>query len=113
MGRLFVEYLEGSHLYACVRCGCHLSRKDDVVSKAFHGRHGKAYLFERACNVEPSIMEDRALMTGLHTVADLSCIRCHSYVGWFYVWAQESSQQYKIDKVILEKAQLKKVLWET
>jgi hypothetical protein len=38
-------------------------------AQQFHGRHGKAYLFENTVmNVKLSHKEDRILMTGLHTV---------------------------------------------
>lgn len=38
-------------------------------------------------NVSTGPREDRILLTGLHTVADISCNDCHSVVGWKYVRA--------------------------
>ncbi|KAJ6900176.1 LOW QUALITY PROTEIN: hypothetical protein NC652_026339 [Populus alba x Populus x berolinensis] len=46
MGRLFVESLEG-RIYSCKHCRTHIALYDDIVSKSFHCRHGKAYLFKK------------------------------------------------------------------
>ena len=29
--------------------------------------------------------EDRMMMTGMHTVVDIYCVKCGSYLGWRYV----------------------------
>jgi hypothetical protein len=34
-------YLDGPQVYACAQCRTHLSSHDDIISKSFHGRHGK------------------------------------------------------------------------
>jgi hypothetical protein len=44
----------------------------------------------------------RQLVTGAHTVADISCRTCGSVLGWKYVEAEEESQRYKVGKFILE-----------
>ena len=49
-------------------------------------------------------MEDRILITGLHTVADIHCNSCETVLGWKYEHAFEHSQKYKEGKYILEKA---------
>jgi Yippee zinc-binding/DNA-binding /Mis18, centromere assembly len=46
------------------------------------------------------------LITGLHSVCDISCTRCHSIVGWTYAKAYEQSQKYKEGKFIVEKINL-------
>ncbi|KAH0686067.1 hypothetical protein KY285_016611 [Solanum tuberosum] len=46
MGRLFVLTLEGK-IYSCKHCGTHLALSENIVSKSFHCRHGKAYLFSK------------------------------------------------------------------
>ncbi|XP_048622623.1 protein yippee-like At3g11230 [Brassica napus] len=74
---------------------------DDVVSKIFQSRHGKAYLFR--ANVYAEKKENRMMMTGLHTVADIYFVKCGSYVGWRYEFAFEKNQQYKEGKSILER----------
>ncbi|ELR16401.1 Yippee putative zincbinding protein [Acanthamoeba castellanii str. Neff] len=108
MGKVFKTYLSGSVVYTCSRCNSHLARADEIVSKAFQGRHGQAYLFSSVVNVSTGPREDRILLTGLHTVADISCNDCHSVVGWKYEEAVEESQQYKVGKYILEKTKLAK-----
>jgi len=34
-------YLDGPQVYTCGNCRTHLSSHDDIISKSFHGRHGK------------------------------------------------------------------------
>ncbi|KAL8470391.1 hypothetical protein ACS0TY_033027 [Phlomoides rotata] len=46
MGRIFEVTLEGK-IYSCKHCGTHLALTDDIVSKSFHCRHGRAYLFSK------------------------------------------------------------------
>ncbi len=57
--------------------------------KAFQGQHGKAYLFHKVVNITEGTVEDRSMTTGLHTVADVSCLTCGSTVGWKYVRERE------------------------
>ncbi|XP_042066666.1 protein yippee-like isoform X2 [Salvia splendens] len=66
-------------------------------------RHGKAYLFNKVVNVSVGEQEDRMMMTGMHTVADIFCVGCGSIVGWKYEAAHEESQEYKVGKYILER----------
>ncbi|CAA6673652.1 unnamed protein product [Spirodela intermedia] len=56
-----------------------------------------AFLFSHAMNVEVGPKEDRQLMTGLHTVAD--------------IYSYEESQKYKEGKFILEKSKIMKENW--
>jgi len=53
-------------------------------------------------------MEDRILLTGLHSVRDLFCISCETLIGWKYEEAYEESQRYKVGKFIIEKAKMLK-----
>eukprot|EP00694_Reclinomonas_americana_P000589 EC784045.1.p1 GENE.EC784045.1~~EC784045.1.p1 ORF type:complete len:71 (+),score=8.86 EC784045.1:112-324(+) len=43
-----------------------LAQQDEVISKSFHGRHGRAYLMNNVVNVSTGEREDRILITGLH-----------------------------------------------
>jgi hypothetical protein len=47
MGHLHLMYLEAEKVYGCARCKIHLSEINEIVSKGFQGRHGKAYLFNK------------------------------------------------------------------
>lgn len=102
MGRLFLVHLEGQ-IYSCKHCRTHLALYQDIVSKAFHSRHGKAYLFSKVVNVAAGENEDRQMLTGMHTVADIFCVGCGSIVGWTYETAHEKSQKYKEGKSVLER----------
>ena len=57
-------------------------------------------------NVSVGPAEDRRLMTGLHSVCDISCKRCKTTIGWTYAKAYEPSQKYKEGKFIVEKIHL-------
>ncbi|XP_031103671.1 protein yippee-like At3g08990 isoform X1 [Ipomoea triloba] len=105
MGRLFLLFLEGS-FYSCKYCQAHLAVTDDIISKSFHSRHGKAYLFENVVNVFEGEREERMMMTGMHTVVDIYCVGCCSLLGWKYESAEDKSQKYKEGKFILERFQI-------
>eukprot|EP01112_Ceratiomyxa_fruticulosa_P015864 TRINITY_DN4731_c0_g2_i1.p1 TRINITY_DN4731_c0_g2~~TRINITY_DN4731_c0_g2_i1.p1 ORF type:complete len:114 (-),score=8.21 TRINITY_DN4731_c0_g2_i1:742-1083(-) len=108
MGRLFKTYLTGTPFFCCHKCSSHLALHDDIMSKSFQGRHGTAYLFSKCVNITVGQSEERQLTTGLHTVADISCIDCGGVLGWKYEGAQEESQKYKVGKFILERALIQK-----
>jgi hypothetical protein len=99
-------YLEGPRVYSCAHCRTHLTSHDDIISKSFHGKQGRAFLFDQCINMTIGNAEDRLLMTGLHSVADISCKRCKTVIGWTYLKAYERSQKYKEGKYIIEKIHL-------
>ncbi|CAL0319532.1 PREDICTED: protein yippee-like At4g27745 [Lupinus angustifolius] len=103
--------LIGPRLYSCCNCRNHVSLHDDIISKAFQGRNGRAFLFSHAMNIVTGPKEDRNLMTGLHTVADVHCGDCREVLGWKYERAYEASQKYKEGKFILEKSKIVKENW--
>ncbi|GAB4826166.1 hypothetical protein Ancab_009033 [Ancistrocladus abbreviatus] len=98
--------LSGPRLYCCCKCRNNVSFHDDIISKSFQGRHGRAFLFSHAMNVVIGPREDRQLMTGLHTVADIHCGDCNEVLGWKYLRAYEASQKYKEGKFIFEKLKI-------
>ncbi|XP_042481619.1 protein yippee-like At5g53940 isoform X1 [Macadamia integrifolia] len=83
MGRVFLVELDG-RVYKCKFCRSHLALADDLVSKAFHCRRGKAYLFNTAVNIIIGAKEERMMLYGMHTVADVFCCCCGQIVGWKY-----------------------------
>jgi len=99
-------YLDGPRIYTCGECRTHLTSHDEIISKSFHGRHGRAYLFDQCVNMTIGPPEDRRLMTGLHSVNDIFCKRCKTLIGWTYSKAYEQSQKYKEGKFIIEKIHL-------
>uniref|UniRef100_A0A7R9VRM0 Protein yippee-like n=1 Tax=Chlamydomonas euryale TaxID=1486919 RepID=A0A7R9VRM0_9CHLO len=104
MGRPFYEHLGDGHVYSCAVCRVPIVRKEALLSKAFHARSGKAYLFHHAANVFTGPQEERMMTTGMHLVSDIFCVSCCSLIGWRYDFAYEKSQKYKEDKVILERS---------
>ncbi|GMH18940.1 hypothetical protein Nepgr_020781 [Nepenthes gracilis] len=102
MGRLFLITLEG-RVYSCKHCQTNLAHADDIISKNFHCRHGKAYLFDKVVNVNHGKKEERMMITGMHTVVDIFCVGCGAIVGWKYEAAHEKPQKYKEGKFILER----------
>ncbi|OBT80986.1 hypothetical protein VF21_00272 [Pseudogymnoascus sp. 05NY08] len=100
----------------CSTCATDLAFASQIISKAFTGRHGRAYLVSPPPsphgadkNTQPSLINitvgrpmSRQLATGAHVVADISCAICEKVVGWKYVDAREEGQKYKVGKFILE-----------
>ncbi|KAL8032081.1 hypothetical protein ABFX02_13G071300 [Erythranthe guttata] len=105
MGRIFVVYLEGQ-IYICKFCKTHLALAHELVSRAFHCRRGKAYLFNNVVNITVGPHEERMMLSGMHTVADIFCCCCGQIVGWKYEAAHEMSQKYKEGKFVLERARI-------
>ena len=118
------KYLQGHVSYLqCACCAADICLTSQIISKGFTGRHGRAYLVSagsgslaESISMTPAtsptsptlpntIMQKavpRQLVTGAHTVCDVSCIFCGSVLGWKYVAAEEESQRYKVGKFILE-----------
>ncbi|KAH7467454.1 Protein yippee-like [Phytophthora ramorum] len=96
--------VEGMHAFRCADCGNVVADRDDVVSKTFFGRTGKAFLMNNMYNVRVGPARNRYLMTGMHTIADVLCSQCDFVLGWKYIKAMESSQKYKEGKFIMEHA---------
>jgi hypothetical protein len=121
------SYLTGatSHL-RCARCLSDLALSSQIISKGFTGRHGRAYLVApTGSSISPNPITlrtakqkndalpnlpntfthrpvPRQLVTGAHTVGDISCAQCGSVLGWKYVAAEDEGQRYKVGKFILE-----------
>ncbi|KAF9590150.1 hypothetical protein IFM89_031754 [Coptis chinensis] len=105
MGRVFLVELEG-RVYKCRFCHSHLALTEDLVSKAFSCRRGKAYLFNKAVNITIGPQEERMMLSGMHTVADIFCCCCGQIVGWKYEVAHDKNQKYKEGKFVLERARI-------
>uniref|UniRef100_A0A8C0J6J9 Yippee like 4 n=1 Tax=Chelonoidis abingdonii TaxID=106734 RepID=A0A8C0J6J9_CHEAB len=59
-------------------------------------------------NVGCGPAEQRLLLTGLHSVADIFCESCKTTLGWKYEQAFETSQKYKEGKFIIEMSHMVK-----
>ncbi|RIB03531.1 yippee zinc-binding/DNA-binding /Mis18, centromere assembly-domain-containing protein [Gigaspora rosea] len=104
----YQTFLDSERIYTCSKCHTHLAEHKELISKAFQGRLGRAYLFNAVENVCLGQKEDRTLITGVHTVKDISCIGCNTVIGWKYVHAFQEDQKYKENKYIVEKAMILK-----
>ncbi|XP_072986420.1 protein yippee-like At5g53940 isoform X1 [Typha latifolia] len=102
MGRIFTVELDG-RIYCCRFCRTHLAVADDLISRSFHSNRGKAYLFNSVANISVGALEERMLLSGMHTVADIFCCFCGQIVGWKYEAAHEKGQKYKEGKFVLER----------
>ncbi|KAJ5123457.1 hypothetical protein N7448_009554 [Penicillium atrosanguineum] len=115
------KYLDGHVSYLrCAECASHLCLTSQIISKGFTGRHGRAYLVSAepvasavsvcassspTATLPNTVLQHpvpRQLVTGAHTVSDVSCAFCGGVLGWKYVAAEEESQRYKVGKFILE-----------
>ncbi|KAF6763309.1 yippee zinc-binding/DNA-binding /Mis18, centromere assembly-domain-containing protein [Ephemerocybe angulata] len=101
-----VQAYDGHPTYSCSKCSAVISLQDELISKAFSGRDGRGFLMQSAVNVKMGKREDRSLMTGVHTVADVFCVGCDERLGWYYHKAADPSQKYKEAKYLLEREKL-------
>ncbi|KAL2932315.1 hypothetical protein RDABS01_037725 [Bienertia sinuspersici] len=102
MGRLFIENVNAPKIYKCKCCKVDFASVDDVLSKNFVARSGKAYLFTRVVNIFQGPTEKRLMNSGWHDVRDIHCSSCQQLLGWKYEKAQDEYQKYKEGKYILE-----------
>ncbi|KAI8826175.1 yippee-like protein [Fimicolochytrium jonesii] len=108
MGIIFKRYLDtpthnNSRIFGCSECKTHMATTEDIVSKAFQGTTGRAYLLQSVVNVIEGDLRTATMTTGVHTVKDIFCTACQTLVGWKYEHAHEDSQKYKEGKFILER----------
>ncbi|KAH7104100.1 yippee-like protein [Auriculariales sp. MPI-PUGE-AT-0066] len=103
MGMTFREYLAGARIFGCHKCRTHLATIEVMLSRAFTGQHGRAYLFDQVVNVTTGEPSERQMTTGKHIVRDIYCVRCGEMLGWKYDVAFEDSQKYKEGRFILER----------
>ncbi|KAI9762525.1 MAG: hypothetical protein M4579_000328 [Chaenotheca gracillima] len=109
----------------CARCSTDLCLTSQIVSKGFTGRHGRAYLVSPSLSAAPppALLSlpnththspvPRQLVTGAHTVCDISCLFCGTVLGWKYVAAEDEGQRYKVGKFILEAKRVRTAqFWE-
>ncbi|EPQ28899.1 uncharacterized protein PFL1_03700 [Pseudozyma flocculosa PF-1] len=103
MGMTHKEYLSSNRIFGCKACKTHLTTIESLISRAFNGQHGRAYLFDSVTNIDLGEPDDRHMTTGLHTVRDIYCVKCHTVLGWRYDKAYVTGEKYKEGKFILEK----------
>lgn len=100
------NYIDQNNVFSCTTCHAQLISQQDIISRSFQGRDGPAYLVHKAININIGSDEERMLLTGVHTVADISCHICKTRIGWMYVRSPEVNQKYKEGKCIVEKSKV-------
>jgi len=103
-----LHVFEGHPSFYCSNCSAVIALKDELISKSFSGRDGRGYLMHSAVNIRMGSKEERPLLTGVHTVADVFCVGCDERLGWYYHKASDQSQKYKEGKYLLERERLVK-----
>ncbi|KAK0593660.1 hypothetical protein LWI29_026648 [Acer saccharum] len=96
----------GNPFYSCRNCLNPLAFQDDLLSKAFKAVSGDAYMFQYAMNVVLGRREEKKLMTGVYTIANIYCGKCGQELGWHYLRAHDPKQKYKEGNFILEKLKM-------
>ncbi|BGP42145.1 hypothetical protein JCM10450v2_006232 [Rhodotorula kratochvilovae] len=94
--------------WRCATCTLELALQDELVSRAFQGSSGPAFLWRTVINADVGTKASKQLLSGNHLIAPLSCRGCSTEVGWKYFVAPNSSQRYKEGKCILEKSKIYK-----
>ena len=122
-------YLDGNiSRLRCAHCAADLCLSSQIISKGFTGRLGRAYLVSPSPspysssapppsstlpNTKTHPPVSRQLVTGAHTVSDVSCTFCSTVLGWKYEGAEEETQRYKVGKFILETREIRvDSVWE-
>jgi hypothetical protein len=109
MGRFSAEFIDPDFksIYVCKKCSVHLAKRQDIISRAFQGHSGKAYLFEHVLNYYTGNAANKMLMSGIHKIRDVFCLSCDTKIGWTYDEAYEQAQKYKEGKFVLERAHIR------
>ncbi|XVF60644.1 hypothetical protein PTKIN_Ptkin08bG0064700 [Pterospermum kingtungense] len=63
-------------------------------------------MFNHAMNIVLGPKQDRQMLTGLYTLADIFCNRCGEELGWKYVQAYDLENRFKEGKFVLEKLKM-------
>ncbi|KAL8127771.1 protein yippee-like At4g27740 [Apium graveolens] len=95
-------------LYSCRKCRTPVALAEDLLSKSFVAKSGKAFMFSQAMNVMLGKSYDKPLITGNFTIADVYCNTCGEELGWKYIKVHEKTQMYKVGRIIIEKAKIVK-----
>ncbi|KAG5648463.1 hypothetical protein DXG03_003074 [Asterophora parasitica] len=71
-------------------------------SRLFKGFSGKASLFTETYNVKLSHPGVQLMATGAHTMQEITCSSCSSYLGWKILRAHYKSEKWKEGNHLLE-----------
>ncbi|KAL0452393.1 UNVERIFIED_CONTAM: protein yippee-like [Sesamum latifolium] len=100
--------MTGHPIYSCRKCRNPIALHQDLLSKSFKAKTGQAFMFGHAMNIVVGAKEDKQLMTGYYTIANIFCSKCGEEMGWTYVRAFDAREKYKEGRYIVEKAKIVK-----
>lgn len=98
----------GHPLYRCRKCRNPVALGEDLLSKSYLAKSGQAYMFGQAMNIVVGENEERELITGHFTIADIYCANCRQELGWKYIRAYDEREKFKEGTFIIEKAKIVK-----
>jgi len=106
----FWLYFFISHIHMCV---CVIMCHNNMLAQLYfcyfiQGKSGPAFLFSHAMNIIVGQKEDRQLITGLYTIADIYCCNCGEVLGWKYLRSYDVRHKSKEGKFIIERAKISK-----
>ncbi|KAL5736967.1 hypothetical protein ACOSP7_031432 [Xanthoceras sorbifolium] len=52
------------------------------------------------------LWEDKMMITGSYTIANINCCKCGEELGWKYLRAHEPTQKYKEGNFVLENSKM-------
>ncbi|KAF8630673.1 hypothetical protein AX15_002819 [Amanita polypyramis BW_CC] len=85
------------------RCRAHhLLGQYPPDSQGFRGFLGKASLFTETYNVKFSRPSVQLMVTGAHTMQEITCSQCSTYLGWKIIRAHEHPERWKEGLCLLE-----------
>ncbi|KAL2558765.1 Protein yippee-like [Forsythia ovata] len=91
----------GHPLYSCRKCRNPVALGDDLLSKSFKAKSGAAYMFSHAMNIVVGAKEDRELITGHFTIANIFCSKCGEEMDFNEQLPQTEFKQEHIREVRL------------
>ncbi|KAK7286713.1 hypothetical protein RJT34_21912 [Clitoria ternatea] len=101
-------YGDQSSTYRCKNCQNPVAFRSELLSKNYLAKSGQAFLFSHARNIVVGPKQDKSLITGVYTLANIFCIKCGEELGWKYIQAYEAKGKFKEGKFIIERAKIAK-----
>ncbi|CAA7261603.1 unnamed protein product [Cyclocybe aegerita] len=94
----------------CKQCGTCITSHNVLLptsaippdSRSFRGFFGKASLFTETYNVALAKPGVQLMVTGAHTMQEVTCGICLSYLGWKIVRAHEKTESWKDGHFLME-----------
>ncbi|RDX60387.1 Protein yippee-like, partial [Mucuna pruriens] len=99
---------DSSATYRCINCQTPIAFRGELLAKNFMVNSGQAYLFSHAMNIVFGAEQERSLITGVYTIADIFCSNCGEELGWKYLQAPEAREKFKEGKFVIERIKIDK-----